>query len=135
MSRPLNREKPTWLARQDPDDLTLNENTRRSVRYFNALYTAWPNWGDDAAVKEIYKQSRARRKAGYEVHVDHIVPLLSKIVCGLHVSWNLQIIDKMENLRKGNKWWPDHPFENLLLWKEHPQLEFNFNLYYIGDYR
>jgi len=131
MSRPLNRKKPVWLARQDPNDLSLNENTRRSVKYYQALYNAWPDWGDDAVVKALYKESRRRRKAGEDVNVDHMVPLISGLVCGLHVSWNMQIIDATENLRKGNKWWPDHPFENGVLWEDHPQLEFNFNVYYI----
>jgi hypothetical protein len=40
---------------------------------------------------------------GFEWHVDHVLPLAGKDVCGLHVWSNLRVIPKIENLRKGAK--------------------------------
>lgn len=114
MGTPLKKCKPIWLALQDENDPSINRHYRRSIKYYKKLYQAWPEWcAEDPAFSVIYAEAKRRRAAGEKVHVDHIVPICSAIVCGLHVPWNLQIITEEENLRKSNLWWPDHPFENL----------------------
>lgn len=64
----------------------------------------WLTRGQREEMRSVYAESRRRRQSGENVHVDHIVPLVGKIVSGLHVPWNLQIIDASQNCRKSNKW-------------------------------
>lgn len=69
-------------------------------------------WANESIIKSIYKEAHARSvKYGIDYQVDHIVPLISDDVCGLHCEHNLRIITKSENSSKGNRYWPDMPEE------------------------
>lgn len=70
---------------------------------------ATPAWANSTEITRIYKAAYEMRQSGLHVHVDHIVPLRSKLVCGLHCEANLRIIPAAENLKKSNLRWPDMP--------------------------
>jgi hypothetical protein len=74
---------------------------RRAIRQS----PAWARTPDHLArVKAIYEEAAAlTRDMGVLHHVDHIVPLRGKNVCGLHVYWNLRVVPATENWSKYNK--------------------------------
>lgn len=65
---------------------------------------AWLTDEDRANIKKFYELAAELTKAyGSPWHVDHIIPLRGKIVSGLHVPWNLQVLPASVNVRKGNR--------------------------------
>jgi len=72
------------------------QNAINAKRYAFKL-NATPKFANLKKIREIYKNC----PKGY--HVDHIVPLQGKEVCGLHVEWNLQYLTPSENSSKSNK--------------------------------
>ena len=76
-------------------------------RYARKLQ-ATPSWANSFLIQEAYLLSALRTKAtGVKWHVDHIIPLKSDFVCGLHVESNLRVIPAVANQRKNNRYWPD----------------------------
>jgi hypothetical protein len=83
-----------------------NKVRRRDAMKQKAL----PSWADKNRIEMIYKEAkRLEQETGVAHHVDHIVPLNSPLVCGLHNEFNLQAIPLLDNVRKSNRVWPDMP--------------------------
>jgi hypothetical protein len=73
-----------------------------------AKIRATPPWADQEKITAFYAEAiRLSEETGIKYHVDHIVPLQSKWVCGLRVHTNLQVIPGSENQAKSNRYWPD----------------------------
>lgn len=100
--REANPEKyAAQLAKTGYKPRTLAQKARhaahQSVRSRHLL-CAQPPWADQQAINAIYLDAQQKR-----MHVDHVIPLKGKDVCGLHVETNLQPLPPRENLRKRNK--------------------------------
>jgi hypothetical protein len=67
---------------------------------------AVPKWFDSIKedVQKIYIEARTKTlETGIPHEVDHIIPLVSEYVCGLHVPNNLRVVTRYENRSKQNK--------------------------------
>lgn len=94
---PLNRPKKT-------KEEIIAYHRKWSIEKQQRTKKATPNWRDRDKIKEIYLEAvQLTESTGIRHEVDHIVPLTNKLVCGLHVEHNLQIIPFTENRKKGNK--------------------------------
>lgn len=84
---------------------TAQENARRAMKL-----KAMPKWADPAEIEKKYEEARLLTELlGEPFEVDHIVPLKSNLVCGLHWEGNLQVIPASINASKNNRYWPDMP--------------------------
>jgi hypothetical protein len=76
-------------------------NKEKARAYVNARRTkvkqATPQWVNVAEITKVYEEAQ---KLG--LTVDHIVPIRHKLVCGLHVPWNLQLMEASKNYAKSN---------------------------------
>lgn len=87
----------------------INQYKRRAIkaRRRASKMQATPKWitkADFAAIEEWYQLAKDLQWLSEEkLHVDHIIPLQGKNVCGLHIASNLQILPASENIRKGNR--------------------------------
>lgn len=84
----------------------VNKHKRNAItaRRYAKKSQSTPRWAERELIAEVYRQAALR---GW--HVDHVVPLNSPLVCGLHCWANLQLLSPSENCSKGNHHWPDMP--------------------------
>jgi hypothetical protein len=102
--------RPSHEARQ-----YKNKHKEKNPEYYKALTStrkrrhraATPKWvgpEEKLAIRQMYLEAqRLTKLTGERYVVDHIIPLISDVVCGLHTIRNLRVITQEENLAKSNK--------------------------------
>lgn len=80
------------------------------MHYNTTKLQACPSWltkEHKTKIENLYKFAKFMEElslGSIKYHVDHIIPLRGKTVCGLHVPWNLQVLNSKDNLIKGNRY-------------------------------
>lgn len=113
------RKYESWALKNTEKVITASLNWRKrnldkrseiEARRRAAKRRAVPGWYDAKKVEQLFAERRElSATSGVQYAVDHIVPLISEIVCGLHWHVNMQVITAKENSSKGNRYWPDMP--------------------------
>lgn len=100
-------QKAEALARKWSDEAVAkrkDKSTARSKVRIAAVKRATPSWQDKESLQAIYEDAKVRSiTTGIKHHVDHIIPIRHKLVCGLHVVANLRIVPAIENISKSNR--------------------------------
>jgi hypothetical protein len=101
-NREICQQRSKAWAERNPERVRAKDAKRRSAK-INAL----PKWLTEDQLEQIVQiyahAKECEMLTGDKYHVDHIVPLQGKNVCGLHVPWNLQVLPADINQSKSNK--------------------------------
>lgn len=100
------RNETRWRQEAKPPTPQPGSKRYANVRLV-ALANAYCDFSDLDEVVRTYTACAIMNEMEMgEYHVDHSVPITSRLVCGLHVHTNLRVISVRENTRKGNHMWP-----------------------------
>lgn len=112
--KPCQAEEASRRRALDPDGYLQKMRERNSTpagraraRARTATRTAQlshPEWSEPAEIRAVFAEAdRLTKETGTPWAVDHIWPLQSDLVCGLHVACNLRAVPRRLNAKKINK--------------------------------
>jgi hypothetical protein len=97
----LREYRNTWKTNNKTQ---IRADTKARRRKHREATPRWLSRKQRSEIRQIYQIAiTMTQTTGEQYVVDHIVPLRSDYVCGLHVPWNLRVITQEENLKKSNK--------------------------------
>ncbi len=102
----LNQEKIKSYASnwRKLNSAKVNANCKKRRAMAGKATPHWLTEDDFWMIEQAYELAQLRTKMlGIKFHVDHILPIMGKTVCGLHVPSNLQVIPALQNYSKGNR--------------------------------
>ena len=81
----------------------VRADTKARRRKHREATPPWLNRKQKSELRQLYQIAiTMTQTTGEQYVVDHIYPLRSEVVCGLHVPWNLRVVTQAENLKKSN---------------------------------
>lgn len=103
-TRPLHVKRVYQKTWKDQNKTWVRADTKARRRKHREAAPPWLTRKQKAEIRQLYQIAiTMTQTTGEQYVVDHIVPLRSDVVCGLHVAWNLRVITQEENLKKSNK--------------------------------
>jgi hypothetical protein len=97
----LREYRNVWKANNKTQ---IRADTKARRRKHREATPPWLTRKQKSEIRQLYQIAiTMTQTTGEQYVVDHIVPLRSYEVCGLHVPWNLRVITQEENLKKSNK--------------------------------
>lgn len=102
-TRPASARKEYQKTWKDKNLVWVRADTKARRRKHRDASPPWLTTKQKAEIRSLYQIAITMTKVtGEQYVVDHIWPLRSDDVCGLHVPWNLQVIPRAANLVKSN---------------------------------
>ena len=104
LARPVEKQREYRKTYKKNNPEVIRASTTAYKRKHKNATPPWISVEQKIAIRDMYLAAqKLTATTGERYVVDHIVPLRSPIVCGLHVPWNLRVITQEENLKKSNR--------------------------------